>query len=91
MTTLERAEKVKVTHTLTRSTHHRVRELVEQGEARDVSAFIEQAILQALEHHKMRTLQLELEAFDDSAYVEEVARFGNTGFEDIATELRSRG
>jgi Arc/MetJ-type ribon-helix-helix transcriptional regulator len=91
MTTPDRTAKIKVTHTLTRGTHHRMRELVERGEARDVSAFIEQAVLQALDAQKMRTLQLELEAFDDLAYTSELARFGNVGFEDLATELARRG
>lgn len=86
-----RAEKVKVTHTLTRHTRDRVRDLVRQGAVKDASAFIEQAVEEALRAHKLRHLALELEAFDDPALVAEVARSGDEGLEDIRAELAARG
>ncbi|WP_102126039.1 hypothetical protein [Deinococcus planocerae] len=84
-------EKIKVTHTLTRHTHSRVRELVQRGEVKDVSAFIEQAVEQALREHKLRNLALELEAFEDPDYAAEVARLGEEGMEDLRVELNRRG
>jgi Arc/MetJ-type ribon-helix-helix transcriptional regulator len=83
-------EKVKVTHTFTRRTRDRVRELVSLGEVKDASAFIEQAVEAALHKHKMKHLALELEAFDDPSFVEDVARLGDDGLEDIHAELSGR-
>lgn len=83
-------DKVKVTHTLTRHTRDRVRDLVRQGEVRDASAFIEQAVEAALHEYKMRNLALELEAFEDDEYAAHIAQMGDDGLEDLRTELSKR-
>ncbi len=88
---MTRTEKVKVTHTLTRGTRDRMRALVQRGEVKDASAFIEQAVEAALREHKLQNLALELEAFEDAGHAAEVARLGDEGLEDIAAELGKRG
>lgn len=70
-------------HILTRQTRDRVRDLVRQGAVKDASAFIEQAVEEALRVHKLRHLALELEAFEDPEHRAEVARLGDDGLEDI--------
>ena len=81
-------EKVKVTHTLTRRTRDEVRQLVAQGVAKDASDFIERALEQALHAEKLKHLELELEAFDDPEYRAQIAKFGDTGLEDLQPFLK---
>lgn len=81
-------EKVKVTHTLTRRTRDEVHQLVAQGVAKDASDFIERALEQALHEEMLKHLDLELEAFDDPEYCAEIAKFGDTGLEDIQPFLK---
>lgn len=90
MPTSNPAEKVKVTHTLTRRTHDRLRELVVRGEIRDASSFIEEALEASLRERKLRQLALELEAYEDPALVADTVRRGDEGIGDVAAELRRR-
>lgn len=90
MTTGSRDGRVKVTHTLSRATRERLRDLVERGEVRDASAAIEEALTDYLRRRKLERLRLELEAFDDEAFAADVARATDEGIEDVAQQLRSR-
>jgi Arc/MetJ-type ribon-helix-helix transcriptional regulator len=80
-------EKVKVTHTLEKKTRDAVKALVEKGEVKDASAFIEEAVQKALQEQKLKQLALELEAFDNPDLVTLTIKDSEDGMADMATGL----
>jgi hypothetical protein len=43
---------------------------------------------QLLQAERLKHLELELEAFDDPDYAAQIAKFGDTGFEDLKPFLK---